>query len=91
MEVPIQETILFKHLFSDTDALKDLGLYHFKNENWNEALKAFINFNNTFEPQPDVLQKIGYCYQQLNNYTNPWVLPESRFLWFKQTLDLQKK
>lgn len=70
MEVPIQETILFKHLFSDTDALKDLGLYHFKNENWNEALKAFINFNNTFEPQPDVLQKIGYCYQQLNNYTN---------------------
>lgn len=70
LEIPVQETQFFKHLFSNTDVLKELGLYHFKNENWNESLTAFIAWNDTSEPQPDILQKIGYCYQQLNNYVD---------------------
>lgn len=78
--------LLERHI-DDTDALAVVGEFYFKRGYWTEALELFELLRSRGENSPELLQKIGYCFQQtgdllhaLENYSNSELMrPDS--LW----------
>ena len=61
---------LANELIPTSILLKDLAQYYFKNQLYASSSKLYIQYIKNNEPQVDILQKIGFAYQQLNNYEN---------------------
>ena len=57
-------------MFPDTDLLTKLGEYLFEKDRYQEALDVYNLLSKKTKPSMQILQKEGFCHQQLEDYEN---------------------
>ncbi len=60
-------SIFFKELVKDDSVLRKIAEYHFQNENFEVAIKIYLDFEGINE-DPEMLEKVAYSYQMLGDY-----------------------
>ncbi|MFC2137371.1 tetratricopeptide repeat protein [Bacteroidota bacterium] len=66
IDTKLKDTIILNKII-DKSLLRNIGEYYFEKDDYENAIEIFlelINKDDNFE----ILEKTGYCYQQLNNY-----------------------
>lgn len=58
----------FNLIFPDNSIIKVFGQYYFDKQYFDKASNALALYNSKNEPEADVLQKLGFCYQQQNDH-----------------------
>ena len=64
----VYNATFFKLLFTEISVIKEFADYYYKNHYFNNAIELFLVCNSRNEPQAELLQKIGFCYQQIGEY-----------------------
>lgn len=70
LEFDFQNNTTAKSLVQTSTLLRELGHYYFKNQEYKNVAEIYHEYLVSNEPNVDILQKIGFAYQQLNNYSS---------------------
>lgn len=62
----LQNTVIFGRSLNTEDTLKKIGQLYFKNKNYSQALQIIDTLLETSEIDAELLQRKGYCLQQLD-------------------------
>lgn len=57
-----------KSFFEDGETIRLIAEYFFRKEHYADALDLFLSLAGEGEPDEEIVQKIGYCYQMLSDY-----------------------
>ncbi len=60
-------TGFFRELVTDDSLLRNIAVYYFQNEHFEEAIKIYLNLKG-IEVNPEIIEKIAYSYQKLKEY-----------------------
>lgn len=66
----LSNNILLKLHGDNVKLTKQAASYFFKEKRYQQALDLLLQLLTKVEPTSDLLEKIGYCYQKLNDYDN---------------------
>ncbi|OFX19467.1 MAG: hypothetical protein A2041_12010 [Bacteroidetes bacterium GWA2_31_9b] len=64
----IQNTFFFKKLIHNTKITRNIAEFFLENKHFNQAAELFVNLEKIEDPDIELYEKIGYCYQQEGNY-----------------------
>jgi len=67
IEFNFKDSIIFSSIIKDGSILRNIGEFYFEKEYYNEAL-AIFDFLSFDSENFEILEKLGYCHQQLGNY-----------------------
>ncbi len=86
----LKNTIIFNKIIEDKSVIRNIGEYYFEKDDYVNALEIFNSLTND-EDNFEILEKTGYCYQELNDYTQALTYYQKAELFDKNKLWLFKK
>ncbi|MCG8698603.1 MAG: tetratricopeptide repeat protein [Bacteroidales bacterium] len=90
MPVDFTKSYLFKLMFDNTDTLRKLGEFYFAKDYFEEAIQIF-EYINRENSSLELLEKIGFSYQKINNFKKAVEYYEQAEILETQKLWLLKK
>lgn len=66
-EMDFYNSLFFKELVKDDTILRKIAEYHFQNENFEEAIKIYLDFEG-IDKDPEMLEKVAYSFQMLGDF-----------------------
>jgi tetratricopeptide (TPR) repeat protein len=70
LKLDFHENSFLKSVYPDQSFLKVIADFLFKTDHYSDALDIFLVLNSGKNQEMELLQKIGYCYQQLGDFSN---------------------
>lgn len=67
-KLEIYNSYFFNELIEDRDVFRNIGEYFFEKSHYKEALDIFLLEQKHFPDDLELLEKAGYCNQQMGNY-----------------------
>ncbi len=89
-EADILQSAVFKIIYEDKKIIRNIAEFYFATDKYLEAVQLF-NWLNNKGSSFELLEKMGFCYQQMTNYEQAIELYKQAELFDKDKLWLQKK
>ncbi|RPJ73452.1 MAG: tetratricopeptide repeat protein, partial [Alphaproteobacteria bacterium] len=89
-EIDLLQSQILLTVFNDSKMIRNLAEFYFARDNYSGALTLFSRLNEQ-EKSFELLEKMGYCYQKLGNYSGAIELYQQAELYDKKKVWLQKK
>jgi len=68
MKLDIYKTGFFNILVQDRTILRNIAEFYFEKNYFDEALEIYTLLRQEKESSPEIFEKMGYCYQRMENY-----------------------